>query len=68
MLAVCGRQFCIVLMMASSMSFMTPIGYQTNLMVLSPGGYNFTDFPKFGVLMQLVLGACAVVLTRLLIE
>ena len=51
-------------MMASSMSFMTPIGYQTNLMVMAPGGYKFTDYAKLGVLMQAVLGICAVVLTR----
>lgn len=53
-----------MLMMASSMSFMTPIGYQTNLMVMAPGGYKFTDYAKLGVLMQAVLGICAVVLTR----
>ena len=51
-------------MMASSMSFLTPIGYQTNLMVMTPGGYRFTDYAKLGGIMQLLLGMAAVVLTR----
>ena len=29
-------------------------GYQTNLMVMGPGGYRFTDYLKIGVPMSLV--------------
>lgn len=57
-----------MLMMASSMSFLTPIGYQTNLMVMTPGAYKFTDYAKLGAIMQLCLGVVAVVLTRHFIE
>lgn len=54
------RPCLLVLMVASSASFSTPIGYQTNLMVYGPGGYRFADFLRFGMPLQLVL-ACVVI-------
>jgi di/tricarboxylate transporter len=49
------RPFAIVVAVASSASFITPMGYQTNLMVYGPGGYRFTDFARLGVAVQLVV-------------
>lgn len=43
-----------ILMMAGS-DFMTPIGYQTNLMVAGVAGYKFVDFTRFGGFVQLIV-------------
>jgi len=48
-LGVDFKPFAITIMMAASASFSTPLGYQTNLMVLGPGGYKFMDYIRVGV-------------------
>jgi len=40
---------------AANCSFATPIAYQTNLLVMGPGHYNFRDFTKFGVPLIIVI-------------
>lgn len=52
--------FAVAVMFAASASFMTPLGYQTNLMVLGPGGYRFTDYLRLGAPLSLIVGVTAV--------
>lgn len=47
--------FLIVLMVAASSSFATPIGSPTHMMVYGPGGYHFTDFIRIGLPMNLII-------------
>ncbi len=54
--------FAVTIMMAASNSFITPIGYQTNLMVYGPGGYRFTDFVRIGVPLTAVTCVMTVLL------
>ena len=46
---------------AGSLGFATPLGYQTHMMVYSPGGYRFTDFLRIGIPMDLICWAIAMV-------
>lgn len=53
-LGVEGTPLYLAIAYAASAAFLTPIGYQTNLMVYGPGGYTFRDFFKVGVPVTLV--------------
>ena len=53
------RPFIIAISLAASLSFLTPVGYQTNLMVMGPGGYQPRDFLKAGFPISLSVAVTA---------
>ena len=53
-LGVDPRPFVVGCCIASSASFATPIGYQTNTYVYGVGGYRFTDFTRVGLPLNLI--------------
>ncbi len=53
-LGVDPKPFFVVICMAASASFSTPIGYQTNLIVQGVGGYKFMDFIKVGLPLNII--------------
>jgi di/tricarboxylate transporter len=57
-----GMPFAITVMVGASCSFISPMGYQTNLMVYGPGRYQFTDFVQIGVPMTVVVGIITILL------
>jgi di/tricarboxylate transporter len=62
-LEVSHMPFVMAVLFGASASFMTPFGYQTNLMVMSPGAYRSRDYFRLGAPVSVVyLVACAFLL------
>jgi len=49
------RPFVMAVALAAATSFLTPIGYQTNIMVYGPGGYKYTDYFRLGLPLTLMV-------------
>ena len=47
--------FILAVIFGANMSFATPIGYHTNLLIMSAGGYRFTDFLRIGIPLTLIM-------------
>jgi len=52
---VAPEPFVLAVLFGGNMSFMTPVGYQTNLLVMSAGGYRFSDFLRIGLPLQILV-------------
>ncbi len=60
------RPFVFAVAFAASASFITPVGYQTNLMVYGPGGYKFSDYIRVGFPLALVFWVMAIFILPIL--
>lgn len=67
-LGIDSRPLIFAICYAASASFMTPIGYKTNLMVYGPGKYRFTDYAKAGAPLNLIFWILASILIPLFWE
>ncbi|WP_458735427.1 SLC13 family permease [Zobellella taiwanensis] len=65
-LAVSADAFLMAVAIGASLPFLTPIGHQSNLLVMGPGGYAFKDYWKLGLPLSVLLGITAVSLIRLI--
>ena len=54
-LGVPAEPFILATLFGANMSFATPYGYQTNLLILSAGGYKFSDFLRVGIPLTIIM-------------
>ncbi len=54
-LGVSTEPFILAVIFGANMSFATPYGYQTNLLILSAGGYTFSDFLRVGIPLTIIM-------------
>jgi len=65
-MSVDPRPFLVAVAFSASAGLMTPYGYQTNLMVMGPGGYRFADFARFGGPLTIIFWIIASVMIPLM--
>ena len=47
--------FLMAVAVGAAAPFLTPIGHQSNTLVMGPGGYHFTDYARMGLIMELLV-------------
>jgi len=67
-LNVDGSPFYLGIAYAASAAFLTPIGYQTNLIIYGPGGYTFRDFFRIGLPVTLIYLTVVTIMLMLLYQ
>jgi di/tricarboxylate transporter len=65
-LGVSPHPLLMIVAVAASTAFLTPIGTTTNILVYSPGGYRFTDYVKVGLPLMLLFLAVSLVLVPMI--
>lgn len=66
-LGLSPRPFALIVMIAASTAFMTPVSSPINTLVVSPGNYRFSDFMKVGTPFSLIVMTVTVALVPLLL-
>ena len=64
-LGVDPRSFAMAIAISASLCFITPFGYQTNLIVYGPGNYRFRDYVRFGAPLKILTMSLCVILVPL---
>ncbi len=54
-LNVSPKSYVMAVVLAASTSFLMPIGHQVNVLIFGPGGYRFSDYPKVGIGLNLII-------------
>ncbi len=65
-LSVSPHPLLMIVAVAASTAFLTPIGTTTNILVFSPGGYQFTDYVKVGLPLMLLFLAISLLLVPII--
>ena len=57
--------FLMAVAVGASCAFLTPVGHQSNTLVLGPGGYRFRDYWPLGLPLQILVGVIAMLMILL---